>query len=220
MKKALADGAISVNAYERAYAVAADASAHDGWFEPTVETWKQALGDIGFDGADIRFSGFGCQGDGASFTCSIDIRRIILFLADPPAPRDAILPREGGGEDFWPWISHKAGGVGRQDFMHLMPVAMDGNMEGTVRRISGHYFHENTVEADIEVHGHYEIGEYSEIVDHSQDLLSFIESLRLDLCRAIYRDLRDEHDYLASEEAVMECAVANDFHFDERGYLA
>ena len=46
-----------------------------------------------------------------------------------------------------------------------------------------------------------------------------VERLRMHLCHAIYRDLRDEYEYLRSEESVMENAIANEYHFDENGNL-
>ena len=53
-----------------------------------------------------------------------------------------------------------------------------------------------------------------------RELASWIDRLRIDICNAIYRDLRDEYDYLCSEEAAMEAAEANEWEFDENGDFA
>ena len=41
----------------------------DMWHEHTLDEWKAELAEMGFVDADIAFSGFWSQGDGASFTC-------------------------------------------------------------------------------------------------------------------------------------------------------
>jgi hypothetical protein len=46
-----------------------------------------------------------------------------------------------------------------------------------------------------------------------------VESLFRDLCNAIYTDLRDEYEYLTGEEAVIECAEANEYLFTENGSI-
>jgi metal-dependent HD superfamily phosphatase/phosphodiesterase len=43
------------------------------------------------------------------------------------------------------------------------------------------------------------------------------ETLRRDLCRAIYADLEETYEALTSEEAVMELAEANDYTFRING---
>ena len=41
----------------------------DFWSEPVLDAWKTELEDMGFYEPEIAYSGFGSQGDGASFTC-------------------------------------------------------------------------------------------------------------------------------------------------------
>lgn len=53
------------------------ATDHD-WYSPVIEGWKENLENVGFPDADIEFSGFWSQGDGASFTCeSLDMEKIV-----------------------------------------------------------------------------------------------------------------------------------------------
>ena len=50
----------------------------DYWWEPIIEEAVEELEEHGFDDADIQFTGFWSQGDGASFTCKhIDVTRFI-----------------------------------------------------------------------------------------------------------------------------------------------
>src|SRR5258708_6719855 len=52
---------------------------HD-WWRYLHELWKKALDQIGFEHAEIAFSGFWSQGDGASFTASVNVTRLATFV--------------------------------------------------------------------------------------------------------------------------------------------
>ncbi len=47
------------------------------WWDMVYEDWTDKLSKLGFDNADIRFSGFWSQGDGASFTADMDLEKYI-----------------------------------------------------------------------------------------------------------------------------------------------
>jgi len=47
----------------------------DYWFEWIVDDEKEALDKEGYTDAEIFFSGFSSQGDGASFTCHVDLEK-------------------------------------------------------------------------------------------------------------------------------------------------
>lgn len=109
MKEAAAKGEVSFSAYEHARNLCADVNTDHDWWDCTVETWKNALAEIGFLDADIRFSGFWSQGDGASFTASIDAEKIISLFVAPPAPLDQISVDADEKEVFAPWLMRKVG---------------------------------------------------------------------------------------------------------------
>ena len=44
------------------------------WYEPVIEDWEARLEEQGFLDAEIKFSGFGSQGDGASFTGRFNLK--------------------------------------------------------------------------------------------------------------------------------------------------
>jgi len=52
----------------------------DWWYECVVEDFKDKLDAIGFEDAEIHFSGFCCQGDGASFDARVNLEKIIKHL--------------------------------------------------------------------------------------------------------------------------------------------
>jgi len=47
------------------------------WYEPIIEDWTEQLEKFGFEQVKILFSGFGCQGDGACFTATVNITKIL-----------------------------------------------------------------------------------------------------------------------------------------------
>jgi hypothetical protein len=232
MKEAAAKGEVSHGAYDHARNFCADANTDHDWWDCTVETWKQALAQIGFLDADIQFTGFWSQGDGASFTASVDAEKIISLFVAPPAPRDQIGVDADQKEIFTPWIMHKVGGVHvREDFTALLPLAKDGELEISMHRTSRHYSHSRTVSVDLEYRSPYNTDaleslkdaavnggeiDYDYLTDH---LRNAVESLFRDLCNAIYTDLRDEYEYLTGEEAAIECAEANEYLFTENGSI-
>jgi hypothetical protein len=60
-----------------------EGSAQDDWYESTVDDWKQFLSDMGFDDPEVSFSGFGSQGDGASFISTFDLDKFTAALTNP-----------------------------------------------------------------------------------------------------------------------------------------
>lgn len=232
MKKAAEAGEISRHAYERAIDSVADANTDHEWWDYIISTWKSALSEIGFLDADIRFTGFHSQDDGAVFYCnSVMSGRIIGFLSNPPAPENCIGVKDGK-EVFAPWVAHKINPAPRCDYSHLLPYADNGEIEIRVSTFgSGRYCHSGCATVYVDIHADGDIDELKSLEwaakhgaemnlhDFESELCSWVDSLRVSLCEAIYRDLRDEYDYLRSEEAAMECAEANDYHFDENGKI-
>ena len=45
---------------------------YDDGYEYMIEEWHKKLSLMGYKNPKIKFSGFGSQGDGASFTCTLD----------------------------------------------------------------------------------------------------------------------------------------------------
>jgi len=51
------------------------------WYSNLLDPWKDELTKAGFTNAEIRFSGFGSQGDGASFTSGINLEKFISKMS-------------------------------------------------------------------------------------------------------------------------------------------
>lgn len=198
-----------------------DANTQDEWWECTYETWKDALDQIGFTDADIRFRGFSSQGDGASFTSGIDVDRIVSFFTTDIKPKDCIdmatdpttghvYSLFGHDEDFRPWIVEKVGGkITNPKYRFVKWVANTGYFSVSVDRISHQYSHWATCRVDINWSGNTKPRTEQLLCDFRDDL----ERLRKDLSQAIYSALEAEYDYRCSDEQLAEMAEANDFTF-------
>lgn len=77
------------------------------------------------------------------------------------------------------------------------------------------YYHWNTryIEYDSSCGGKH----LNAILD---SLIDWLEEKRKEFCRAIYRELEQEYDYLTSDEAVKESIEANDYEFTAIGKIA
>ena len=159
------------------------------WYDLAYEEWKESLREkMGIDKAEIRFSGFYSQGDGASFTGQIDEEWIKKFVRER--------------KDRFPTLA--------ADFDSDDPKVEIA--EAQVTRGSGHYVHERTCRVSLDLR--VPVGFPA---DETDRLESDLEEIRLDLSREIYRDLEREHDYLTGDEAIIETIEANEYEFDEAG---
>lgn len=71
---------------------------------------------------------------------------------------------------------------------------------------SGHYYHERSMTIDSECEkGSFDESDFSELVSN--------------LCNWLYKQLENEHDYLTSEEAILETLQANEYEFDGEGNI-
>jgi hypothetical protein len=62
------------------------------WYFNTYEEFKTKLTGLGYNNAEFRFSGFSCQGDGASFQADIDLSAVGQRWTDK-------------NSDFFDWLS-------------------------------------------------------------------------------------------------------------------
>jgi len=181
------------------------------WWDQTYEDWKQALEQIGFDNADISFSGFSSQGDGASFTCkSVDVGKLKAFMSTDIQASQVI---DSEPEDFRPWLVWKAKGKSPANRQYRRIPA--DYVQAEIKRISHHYSHENTCTFEITGSGRHETPRVDKILNAFE---KDVEHLRRDLCRAIYRDLEEDYEYMVSDEQLIESAEANDYTFDALGH--
>lgn len=102
------------------------------WYESTFEDWRERLTAEGFENSVINFSGFGSQGDGASFTCDrVDVEKFTE--------------------------ANKA----KTRFKALLRLIETGDLSASVIRTTHHYSHENTVRGEVEMAWNNETGKLS-----------------------------------------------------------
>lgn len=66
---------LGVDARAKAIESLYDCNIDYDWWDCVYEDWKTTLSDMGFNDAEIHFSGFGSQGDGACFTATVDLAK-------------------------------------------------------------------------------------------------------------------------------------------------
>ena len=175
--------------------------ARDWWREGGMdyEWWDYIYDDaehigslIGIEIDDIYFSGFCCQGDGASFTGTYRYVKGGAKTLKAEAPTDKELHR----------IADQLQAVQRQNFYRLYASVSH----------RGHYQHSGCMSIDV---GDNE-NRYRDLGGADEDITQLLR----DFADWIYSSLEAEYDYLTSDEAVEESILANEYEFSEEGERA
>lgn len=154
---------------------------------------------------DVEWSGFWSQGDGASFTGSVDILKV-LDLID--TDNEHYLYRElMRADELW-----KTATVTRSHsrYSHEMKMQLD-NVDTT---ICSRYVPKGPLKG-LDLTGETEEGEMQEVISACVDAGSaaVLEWCR-DKARELYRKLEQEYEYQTSREMFIEWAEANEVEFD------
>jgi hypothetical protein len=156
-------------------------------------TWITALlGSLALIGTPF-FSGFYSQGDGACFIGRIDMAQFLKV--------------------------HQL----EQKYMAATFFAGQGELWATLDQGSSRYYHEQTVSASLVADSYnnyeedstrYQVYETMQKVldDEWKDLEDDVNNICRGYMQDLYRKLRDEHEYLTSDEAVWETIEANELH--------
>lgn len=167
----------------------------EDWYEGVEEQVKEELAEIGFDMTKMYFSGFWSQGDGACF--------------------------EGTMSDWGKFCA------GVPTFVEAFPFLSEylkeqGASYGVVHR--GHYYHENCTTHDYTSELEYDLEQFDEtdpegqmrialckkVLSEECDVYEWLEEFFKDKMRDLYKRLKQEYDYLTSDDAVWESIEAND----------
>jgi hypothetical protein len=166
------------------------------WYDFLLDEWEKKLDNIGFENAQIEFSGFCSQGDGASFTADINLEKVIntLIMCDIPTIENSIK------------------------YLKINEIIKKGiyDIDFSINRFSNRYSHENTCDCEYSLN-YYNVSDYwLNVIDN---LKNDIEDLRLNLCYKIYSNLEDEYEYLLSYDCVKEHIRSNEYEFTENGKI-
>lgn len=200
------------------------------WWECVYEGAKEDGAKRGFEIEDIRFSGFWSQGDGASWTGSVDVKQFVEWMLDQPEDTPAHR-----------WID-----ADRHRYLCLIELMKDGWVERhvPVTRNGYHYVHEQTTGPEngvdwTDLQNEIDEDKAEETTLHSEGVLKGasvvgvaegidIKTLMPELddkikeevrsfSQEIYSRLEAEYDHLTDDESIAEFAEANDYRFDEYG---
>ena len=196
------------------------------WWDCLLDDWKQALEQIGFENANIHFSGFSSQGDGTSFTADVDLDKLVHFLATD-IPAKYFIDADDKDNNLWlPYAVHKMGNkTTNPRYKRLLKIR--DYIDCAVNRTSSRYSHESTCRFVGDFRDNGECGprpdyEWISCQPRLRELVEAFfadaESLRVDLCFVIYKALEAEYCYLLSDECLIENAEANEYRFDENGH--
>lgn len=174
-----------------------DVSVDHEWWGGMYDDLKETMLKRGFAVSDIQFSGFWCQGDGASF-CG--------YVCDWKQFAEHYY------KDQYPML-HKLLGDG-YDYGHTIKLVRDRGM----------YCHEYMVSAELDIgsfsdlHNDYEGDEFMDAayavwnVALSMEVQEFEKDFQRtmrDEMRVLYCDLEKEYEYLTSDECVSEWVENN-----------
>lgn len=163
------------------------------WWDCLYEDFKLIMVEKGIHVEDLQFTGFYSQGDGASFTGYLDTKTF-LKVHD--------LEQRFMGATF---------------FAGLKELYID------IKRHNSHYSHENTTYIDMQQDTYNEYDEddlrcqvYGQMADILTEEWRELEEEVTEICRGymqdLYSKLRQEYEYLCSDEVVWETIVANELH--------
>jgi hypothetical protein len=158
------------------------------WWDSAYDMWKEDLHELGFYETDISFSGFYSQGDGASFTGRVDVYKWIK-KNDINGTYRRLLPFIGNAIDYSDRLKRDRW----HNYVHYNTTSLyiDWNID-TIHNLSNIESLLDKLEEDI--------------YDH-----------HVQLNKDIYSSLEVEHDYMRSDEYILESLEGNGYEFDEEG---
>jgi hypothetical protein len=165
------------------------------WWDCIYADLKIEMETKGISVSDMHFSGFYSQGDGACFTGRIDMAQFLKV--------------------------HQL----EQKYMAATFFAGQGELWANLDQGNSRYYHEQTVSASLVADSYnnyeedstrYQVYETMQKVldDEWKDLEDDVNNICRGYMQDLYRNLRDEHEHLTSDEVVWETIEANELHLE------
>jgi hypothetical protein len=191
------------------------------WWECTYDHAKEDAKAKGFDIEDIRFSGFWSQGDGASWTGSVNLSKFLehhLKDDNPDYGRyftlQAIID-EGGG-----WVEKNVSIERRgYHYLHSNMMRIDSICFSGVDYLDADSEERLQADGPLQRANIYQLWQGIDGAALIDELEEWVLKEAMAIADGIYADLEAEHDHLTSEESLIEGAYANGWRFDEDGTL-
>lgn len=204
------------------------------WYERTIDDFREYARFLGFDIADngVSFTGFGSQGDGASFRGQFSLSGYGLTL------------ESGGYSQCAPIVeTHKAIKTAKRCFYRALCKAIPVEYMRDIRGLfanpkscayvvidkSGHYPHEYAMShdsgVDILSDIEYALGDNVEFCNMGaieSECDSFAQSIleiAQGMARTLYRDLEKTYEFETGEECFIGSCDSNGYEFDASGEM-
>ena len=158
-----------------------------------IDDIKSTAAMFGLDIANFYYSGFCCQGDGASFTGYYSYKKGGLSDIAADRPNDSALHS----------IVSAMQEIQRKSFYKLSCAIVQ----------RGHYYHENTMYIDtLYVAGDYPNFDVTSIENDLQECFR-------NFAKWAYRLIESAYEYQISDESCIESILANEYEFTENGNM-
>lgn len=197
------------------------------WYEDVIENFQSELENLGLEDIKCNFTGFWSQGDGASFTANVrDVKKFLMdeiklkpgkwFVYSKPDPNIVKTEAEKEMDDIEETFVSL--GIFEPEVDKITP----DDFWISIKRDSSHYYHENTISAELDVDEPVE----GRDLDASQrkEFNAWLESLENSITewarkksRELYSELENEYDSMISDEAIQEWIDSMGYEFTRDG---
>lgn len=187
--------------FQRAYEDHVEYAGVDNyWAEYILEMAKEAGAMMGINVKHIWWEGFGSQGDGACIEGDYKYAKGSAAAVKKDFPRDQELQRIASGL-----------AATQKRWFYGITASIDHRWN--------HYYHSHSVGIEVDTENSSNIGYHSYDTERERNMADDIRELLRDFMDWIYKKLRDEFDYLCSEEYFIENSEANQWEYTDRGKL-
>lgn len=204
---------------DKKYSIVISSMGED-WHDCLLEDIKEELETLGFTDAEISYSGFWSQGDGASFTADVNVEHFFNSHLDTMTFKfSGRLDKTDTGEavnDFLKFIE-------TEDKFFIKRLIDKDFFRASIVRISNQYVHENTIAASVDAEAYWDLDDEENYTvediddniftkEHIKEINEFHEYFEnyLDAyvkakCKEIYKRLEKEYnDFIEAEIEYLE----------------
>lgn len=189
------------------------------WWDGTYDLAKEDGKEKGFDIDDIRFSGFWSQGDGASWTGTVDLIQFLEHhLKDDNPDYGRYFTLQAMLAESWVerFVAIERTGY---HYVHSDMMREGGVSLSLLEELEEDSEERLQEEGPLQRANIYQLWQGIDGAALLDDLGEWVIKEAREFADKIYADLEATHDDLTSEESLLSAAYANGWRFDEDGVL-
>ena len=178
----------------------------DGWWDFVYEDFMLLSSFLGFqiDKKSVVFEGFYSQGDGSGFSAEVDLLKLCQSISNQSWKQYAPQQEFTFGQ---PEIDHRVMALIKEGKLELSPKII------SKRRTYG-------VICDLGIYPESTLRLHHLIYDELDKLETWLQQIAITLNKRLFKSLQAEYEYLASDEAIADTLMANEYSFTSYGKLA